>query len=701
MNEFLNAIKKGDLEKVKKYIEEQEIYINGFGSVTLNQPIVIAAIHGHLSIVEYLLKKGFGGKGGYLTRDAFCESIEHGQLSILKYLLENGISLGDDFGYNYPPLKIAIKFRHFAIVEFLIHKGADLNLDKEGTTALHLAAELGDLPVVQLLVKFDKNLIESSLKPNRHGDSRNDETPLRSAAVHGHVEIVEYLLANGACIETIFKTEITPIECVLNNHKMSTESKMGVINCLLDYIKKLKRLQKSRYWQRDILYNALGECKDKRIASLLLKRGVYIEVFDDSMNNSISKNYPLYRASYNLTFYAVKPPSTKEDMENFNKELGILGKNVNARLYETGNAALHLSISNNHTALVKLLLERGADVLLENRKKESGLSLIKANYKNDAYLTLLANFNALVQTDESLRKRKKYYLLSENAIGNLAKESVLLKEQKEQKERKETKEENKEKILFEKENAEDLKKCTEYLNAIVSTIDKLSIKEIYSVCLKVGLIVGKHDVGLFSPFIAYSLLSRVLELKLEEKEETIQEIHECMLESLLSGKVVFDMSDLSGEIKPIPIDEKETIEGDRVEEDKNAREYRVFKIITHILYSKKTGHDDSLGRYIAEYTLGSEESIRGIKDVNGKTVESQLALIKKVKEQAEKLKKQDEMMIEYQKKMKAMEERIKQLEQGQITSLSSAVSTPLSLTQFNQSVQVTTQSDSMKRLLPS
>jgi hypothetical protein len=79
----------------------------------------------------------------------------------------------------------AVKAGHYAEVEELIKKGADLNQqDEQGWTPLNFAAGKGDLPVVKLLVENGADIFKSG---------RDHRIPYMIALAAGRVPVVEYL----------------------------------------------------------------------------------------------------------------------------------------------------------------------------------------------------------------------------------------------------------------------------------------------------------------------------------------------------------------------------------------------------------------------------------------------------------------------------------------------------------------------------
>jgi len=77
-----------------------------------------------------------------------------------------------------------------AEIEALIHDGADVNHRAEdGTTPLHIATDIGNLPVIDALLQANAQINQ------RDG---NNETALHLATSRGNLNIVQLLIRNGA-----------------------------------------------------------------------------------------------------------------------------------------------------------------------------------------------------------------------------------------------------------------------------------------------------------------------------------------------------------------------------------------------------------------------------------------------------------------------------------------------------------------------
>lgn len=122
---------------------------------------------------------------------------KEGHLSGVKSLLEHQPTLRDHPDLlGQTPLMWAISEGHTKLVAYLIQQEANIDLKyKKGarTQVIHLACFQGRLDIVQLLIEKDKTLL------NRVDDY--GQSPLIWAASGGHVDIVEYLVKEGADLD--------------------------------------------------------------------------------------------------------------------------------------------------------------------------------------------------------------------------------------------------------------------------------------------------------------------------------------------------------------------------------------------------------------------------------------------------------------------------------------------------------------------
>ena len=149
-------------------------------------PLIMAAWHGRLQIVKYLLEEGADINASYdAGSSALIVAAWHGHAPVVKYLLAAGADLGHKNRGGDDALVWASEHGHTDIVQELLDAGA-----KSVDAALVFACENGHRAIADELVRRGASL------DYQHGDF--NLTPLAAAAYRGHVELVDFLLAHGA-----------------------------------------------------------------------------------------------------------------------------------------------------------------------------------------------------------------------------------------------------------------------------------------------------------------------------------------------------------------------------------------------------------------------------------------------------------------------------------------------------------------------
>jgi ankyrin repeat protein len=151
-----------------------------------------AAARGDLEIVNALLSRGVDpnikDKLGYT---ALSHAVDAKYDEVVDVLLNRSMLDPNARGLNGRPILLAFVWRDDkARVEKLLARGAEVNAqDADGDTALHGAAQGGNVEIAQLLL--DKGAGVNA--KNKHGG-----TPLMWAAVYGHQDAAQLLLSRGA-----------------------------------------------------------------------------------------------------------------------------------------------------------------------------------------------------------------------------------------------------------------------------------------------------------------------------------------------------------------------------------------------------------------------------------------------------------------------------------------------------------------------
>lgn len=117
------------------------------------RPLIVAAWHGRVKMIEFLLAEGanvdgaMAGEGTPLTKAA-----ARGNMEVVKLLLDRGANINKGTSGEGTALGQASYHGHEAIVRHLLARGADVNRSYNGETPLSLAVA-GDHPnIVRLLV---------------------------------------------------------------------------------------------------------------------------------------------------------------------------------------------------------------------------------------------------------------------------------------------------------------------------------------------------------------------------------------------------------------------------------------------------------------------------------------------------------------------------------------------------------------------
>lgn len=202
--DLLSAAASGDMKALEAAVVSQPVK-----SDDLYLSLQLAVENGHPEIVSYLLK---GGGGANLADDGNTVSLraaKNGHLDVLKWLVsENFSNLKETNKQGDTALLLAASNGHLKTVEWIVvqdktHNGHSWGLgavvsqhipavresNKEGNTALILAARSGHLPVVQYLLQNGGASVKDLNKENH--------TALLAASAQGHLQVVQWLMLDG------------------------------------------------------------------------------------------------------------------------------------------------------------------------------------------------------------------------------------------------------------------------------------------------------------------------------------------------------------------------------------------------------------------------------------------------------------------------------------------------------------------------
>jgi ankyrin repeat protein len=183
MSELSEAIREGDAARLEALLDSDPAALHeAEGGVT---PLLLALYHGRAELTQLLVARG--------AAVSFGEACALGDLDRVRRQLDADPSLLDTRTPDgYPPLGLAIFFRHPDVAAFLIEQGADVNApahNANGVAPVHAAAAVCDHATMRLL-------LEHGADPNAR--QQLDYTPLHGAASRGDLEMATLLLEHGA-----------------------------------------------------------------------------------------------------------------------------------------------------------------------------------------------------------------------------------------------------------------------------------------------------------------------------------------------------------------------------------------------------------------------------------------------------------------------------------------------------------------------
>ena len=190
--ELFQAIRRGEISAIRKVLDRDPKLI---GTVDENgsTPLILAAYWAGAAEVKELLARGADpnakNDSGVAALIPATDNLESTRM-----LVEAGAEVNARTEAGDTALIVAAQRAGGArVVEYLLDKGANFKTaTNDGATALHRAAECGDVDVLKLLV--DKGADVDAQRKNPFGG----QSPLASAVVFGHGAAVRYLLSKGA-----------------------------------------------------------------------------------------------------------------------------------------------------------------------------------------------------------------------------------------------------------------------------------------------------------------------------------------------------------------------------------------------------------------------------------------------------------------------------------------------------------------------
>lgn len=585
--------------------------------------------------------------------EQLLEAAKKGDIKSFDALVKQGADVSFKDANGDTCLLWAANNGHIDMLEHLIknHGCKITETNKDGCTAL-LSAACNDK--IEMLDHLIKNHGRKITETNNFG-----YTAILSAAANGKIEMLEHLIKNHGC-------KITE-----TNKNGNTALLLAAYNGKIEMLKHLLlkpevSLQERNTAEGDNALSLAAWYGQIDTVRFLLEQGAYINLLlnDGRSPRVVIENHndkaclPLLQAAERLMDLAAK--GIKEGFEQAEQAVSTLGTALNARRIEDGNTALHLAIIKQDVPLVKFLLEKRASIDIQNK-----------DLMNPYQLAETVD-NECIQSMLTVAKVERMCALLDNDKGKQA--TLELKEKKESNERKEQMESGNSETI-QRELSSLIEKALFLINALEiktsNNKDNSAFKDIKEgLTFKLGMLLSNGQSKYFNPMIAYQYLSSI-----SKDNPQFQKANETCYQLLMGGHLLLEaglsergLDAESGDAEPdnVSISAKDVV-GDSMSfsgaiESEESRLLRLRTAIKHLLLSNS--QDKAiLGKLVAEYALGSEFSMTGIPGLTGNDINTQLALIDKIRNMnLENLKIQEKAKREAEEAQRQKQEAQKRVE---------------------------------------
>ena len=355
--------------------------VTGAAGAAEDSTLADAAERRDVALVRTLLDGGADVNAGQVDgMTALHWAVYYDDEETTGLLVASGADVNLETGYGVPPLSVAATNGNAAIVTLLLDAGADANATlRGGETVLMTAARTGSLDAVRALLAHgaDPNAVE-----------QRDQTALMWAAAEGHAAVVHALAEVGADIHARLTSGFTPLFFAVR------EGHIDVVYTLLEAGSDVNELlQRVKDGPDPTVNNASYRPVDDGISPLLMAvRNGHFELAvalvraGADPNDQKSGFTPLHTMSW------VRKPDESDRGDpapigsgnvtslEFVRALVELGADVDLRLEDGaprqpnsasrtdsgGATPFLLAADRADAALMRLLLELGADPLLPN-----------------------------------------------------------------------------------------------------------------------------------------------------------------------------------------------------------------------------------------------------------------------------------------------------------------------------------------------
>ncbi|CAB0033789.1 unnamed protein product [Trichogramma brassicae] len=398
--------KNGDDGLAKKFFEINDelsqLVEVGAKNKEGSTPLHLALSHGCKKLNELLLKRyadlNLTNAEGRTPLHVICQR-EDDDADLLNMLFEMGekfnkpiqVDARDEFGYT--ALHLALIRGHEQMAEWLLRRGADLNLANAlRSTPLHLISE-GKKDYADLLKTFFEISDEQTRPVNVDTRDSEGQTPLHYAISHRHKKVFELLLRRNADPNLADNDGSTALHTIC-----MADDDDGWAKMLFEISEeKNKQVQIDARGMNDFtpLHHALVNEELREVAELLLRKGAATNLVDREGSTPL----------HTVCEYADDEDRVRMLIEISNEENKPVVVDARDKL---GRTPLHLALARGNGQVVKYLLKLGADPNLADENGFSPLHVVSKDLYDDAeFLTLFCDVSKEVNRPLQLDAQDK------------------------------------------------------------------------------------------------------------------------------------------------------------------------------------------------------------------------------------------------------------------------------------------------------
>lgn len=340
---FLDAVRKGDIEQVSKFIDEgaKVNYKDIDGFTALYYGI------SNINMVKLLIKAGADVNASlYWDSTPLEVAVWSSSMDIIRLLVENGARFDIKDKIGWTAFRWAASQGNYETIDFFISHGADIS-------TFHLAACAGDLSRVKEYIEQGKEIDEKDAF---------GWTPLLWAASCGREGVAEFLIDRGARTDvTLDYTHLGDKDTLLQQATKSGAVKLVERLISMDNSVDLDKLL--------FLAASFGRIN---IVELLLQKGADVNISNEDgftpLHNSVNRSHD-YIALLLIAKGANVKAQSKEGLTPLHiaadeasiKLLIEKGADINKR-DSIGRTPLHFACMGGRIDLVEFLIANGADI---------------------------------------------------------------------------------------------------------------------------------------------------------------------------------------------------------------------------------------------------------------------------------------------------------------------------------------------------